>query len=154
VRFKADDAASNFGTLMQEFKADQFRGKRLRLTGYVKTQGVSEWAGLWVRVDGLERSSLAFDNMQDRKIEGTTDWKAYSIVLDIPDDAAVVAFGVLLAGKGQVWVDDLVFDVAGPDVASTDLGLEPQEVPDDRKKFMKESVKFLPRDAINLGFES
>jgi hypothetical protein len=154
VRFKADDSASGFGTLMQSFKADRFRGKRLRLTGYVKSLGVTEWAGLWVRVDGLEKSALAFDNMGDRKIEGTTDWKAYSIVLDVPDDAAVVAFGVLLTGKGQVWVDDLVFDVAGPDVAATNLGLEPQELPDDAKKYMKETVKFLSKDPKNLGCES
>src|SRR5262249_8904031 len=30
--------AKGFGTLMQEFKADQYRGKRLRLSGYVKAE--------------------------------------------------------------------------------------------------------------------
>jgi len=36
IRYKEDDPATGFGTLMQTFKADEFRGKRRRLTGYVK----------------------------------------------------------------------------------------------------------------------
>src|SRR5436189_2066267 len=46
------DAADGFGTLTQAFRADQYRGKRLRMTGYVKSDGVEGWAGLWMRVDG------------------------------------------------------------------------------------------------------
>ena len=85
---------------MQSFKADGFRGKRLRLTGYVKSDSVADWAGLWMRVDSLERTSPAFDNMGDRKIEGTTDWTKYTIVLDVPEDASAIAFGLLMSGKG------------------------------------------------------
>src|SRR5687767_466010 len=57
-----------FGTLMQSFKADAFRGKRVRMTGYVRSKEVSEWGGLWMRVDGPNDEMLAFDNMQDRSI--------------------------------------------------------------------------------------
>src|ERR1043166_4878192 len=37
---------SGFGTLMQTFKADSFRGQRLRMSGYVRAKEVSDWAGL------------------------------------------------------------------------------------------------------------
>jgi integrase len=37
---------SNFGTLMQEFDAVDYRGKRVRLGGWVKTKDVVEWCGL------------------------------------------------------------------------------------------------------------
>jgi len=154
IRYKEDDHATGFGTLIQTVKADEFRGKRLRLTGYVKSEGVADWAGLWVRVDGMEKSPLAFDNMGDRKIEGATQWTKYSVVLDVPEDAAAIAFGVLLAGKGQVWLDDLAFDVVGPDVASTALGTEPQDLPEDAKERIKANLKLLPKEPRNLGFES
>ena len=48
-------------------------GKRVRLSGYIKTRDVSQgFAGLWLRVDGPS-GPLAFDNMQDRGVTGTTD---------------------------------------------------------------------------------
>ncbi len=111
------------GTFTQWFRADQYRGKRLRLTGYIKTQGVeaNRGAGLWMRIDGKEQTSLAFDNMNGRRPDGTTDWKSYDVVLDIPDNAEEIYFGCLLAGPGQAWVDDLKFEVVGKDVASTKL---------------------------------
>ena len=56
IRCKEDNPSNGFGTLMQTFKAEKYRGKRLRLTGYVKSEGVADWAGLWVRVDGMEKS--------------------------------------------------------------------------------------------------
>ena len=88
---------------MQTFKADGFQGKRLRLTGYVKSKDVADWAGLWVGVDGSEKTGVAFDNMGDRKIEGTADWTKYTIVLDVPKDAAAIAFGLLMSGKGRTF---------------------------------------------------
>jgi hypothetical protein len=110
---------SGFGTLMQTFKADRFRGKRLRLSGYVRSKEVGDWAGLWMRVDGPQKEPLSFDNMQKRAIKGTSDWVRYGIVLDVPESAQEIAFGLLLSGTGQVWMDDLKFEVVGKDVATT-----------------------------------
>lgn len=69
------DEAKGFGTLTQWFRADEYRGKRLRMTAYVRTSGVERWAGLWMRIDGKEKTGLAFDNMMRRPVKGTTDWK-------------------------------------------------------------------------------
>ena len=108
-----------FGTLMQTFKADAFRGKRVRMSGYARAQEVKTWAGLWLRIDGQGGEALAFDNMQDRAIKGTSDWKRYEVVLDVPESAQEIAFGLLLTGAGQVWMDDLDFAVVGKDVHTT-----------------------------------
>lgn len=115
-----------FGTLMQMSGPGEYRGKRVRLSGYVKSTGVqSGWAGLWFRIDGAARGEmLGFDNMQSRPIKGTTNWTRYEIVLDVPNNAAALAFGLLLAGNGQVWMDDLRFEVVTSEVPLT-AGLPP-----------------------------
>jgi hypothetical protein len=111
-----------FGTLMQTFQADAFRGKRVRMSGYVRSKEVSEWAGLWMRVDGSGTEMLAFDNMHERPIKKTTDWAKYEIVLDVPESSEAIAFGFLLNGEGQVWMDDLKFEVVDKTVATTGSG--------------------------------
>lgn len=115
---------SGFGTLMQTFKADTFRGQRVRMSGYVRAKEVGDWAGLWMRVDGPKNEPLAFDNMQQRAVKGTRDWQKYEIVLDVPEPAGQIAFGLLLTGKGQVWMDDLKFEVVGKNVPTTGGGLQ------------------------------
>jgi hypothetical protein len=109
-----------FGTFMQMFDATEYRGKRLRLSAYVKSENVENWAGLWMRVD-RDKKSVAFDNMQDRPIKDTQGWTQHAIVLDVDPKATAVAFGILLAGKGAVWIDDVAFDVVGEEVHVTDL---------------------------------
>src|SRR5262249_824171 len=74
IRFTSEDSPGGFGTLMQTFKADAYRGKRMRFTAEAQTGDVAGWLGLWMRVDGERQPSLAFDNMQDRAVKGTTGW--------------------------------------------------------------------------------
>jgi hypothetical protein len=118
-----------FGTLMQNAAADAYRGKRIRFSGYVKSEKVADrtgaGAGLWLRIDGPKQELLGFDNMMSRSVKGTTDWRRYEIVLDVPNTAASVAFGILLNGDGQVWMDDLNFEVVSTDVPVTGRGATP-----------------------------
>src|SRR6516165_10506799 len=62
------DQPKGSGVLLQLFRADDYRGKRLQVTAYVKSKDVEGWGGLWVRVDGKDKTGLAFDNMADRAI--------------------------------------------------------------------------------------
>jgi hypothetical protein len=140
------DEAEGFGTLTQGFRADGYRGKRVRMSAYVKTDGVERQAGLWMRIDGKEKTGLAFDNMMTRPVKGTTDWKKYDVVLDVPDDAGEIYFGFLVAGKGRGWVDDITLEVVDKDVPTTGLDVQPT----DRQG---ELTKDLPKEAKNLDFE-
>jgi hypothetical protein len=120
IEAKGKDS-KGFGTLMQTADPGDLKGKRVRLSAYVKSEKVDDWAGLWFRVDGEGRSNfaLAFDNMQDRPIKGTNDWTRVFIVLDVPQEARALAFGILMNGSGRVWMDDLKFEVVGTDVPVT-----------------------------------
>jgi len=127
-----------FGTIMQTFSAENYLGKRVRMTGFVRANSVRGWAGLWMRVDGKgeEDYALSFDNMQERSIKGTVDWKRYEIVLDVPSESRTITFGVLLGGVGKAWVDEFAFDIVTKDVPVTGR-TKPR----------------LPREPRNLGFE-
>ena len=59
---------------------------------------------------------LAFDNMQDRPIMGTSDWQQYEVVLDVSENGVQIAFGILLAGKGQVWLDEVQLELVSTPV--------------------------------------
>ena len=102
-----------FGTLMQTFSAQAYLGKRVRFSALVKAQQVVSWAGLWMRVDGQTKSGIAFDNMQDRPIKGTLDWRRYEVVLPVAADADAISLGILLDGGGRVWLDDVKVEVLG-----------------------------------------
>lgn len=99
----------SWGTLMQMFSAEQYRGKRVRLQARIRTRDVSGWAGLWMRVDGPKGIS-AFYNSQERPIKGSADWQVRSVVLDVAPDSGEIAFGVIHNGSGEIWLDDLKID--------------------------------------------
>jgi hypothetical protein len=109
-----------FGTLVQNLVPGNFAGKRLRMSGYIKTSEVSGWGGFWLRIDGQKASDpYVFDNMSNRKIKGTTDWVKCEIIVDVPKKATNIAYGALLSGEGQLWFDDLSFEVVDNSVAAT-----------------------------------
>jgi len=120
LTLRCDTKEGGFVGVMQNFIANDYVGKRVRFSALVRATGVEDWAGLWMRIDDKDRPNSAFDNMQNRPITGTSDWTPYSVVLDVSTKAQGIYFGVLMTGKGQVWISDLRFDVVGDDVPSTD----------------------------------
>ena len=61
--------------------------------------------------------------MGDRPIVQDMDWNHYHIVLDVPDSSAVISFGVLLSGKGQVWIDELKFEEVDKSTPTTNMNV-------------------------------
>ncbi len=104
---------NKFGTIMQSFDAKDYLGKKVKLTGFIKTKELKSWAGMWMRVDGENGKLLSFDNMGDRKIEGETPWTKYAIILNVPKSSLTINYGVLLSETGIIWIDDLSFEVVG-----------------------------------------
>jgi hypothetical protein len=144
IEVSKDDQAR----LTQRFVADRYRGQRVRFSGYMKTNMVNGWAGLWMRVDTVTKVGWAFDDMEEQEVSGTTDWTRYQVVLDVPEDAAAIYLGAHLYGRGQVWVDDCEFEVVGEDVPATD---------GDRLRGGRDRTfsipPFLEDEPVNLDFE-
>ena len=139
--------------LMQFIKADEYRGKRVRLSGYVKTNKSDGWAGLWMRIDGKE-NRLTFDNQSDRPIIGITDWTLYEVVLDVADDAVGIAYGLVSAGEGKAWIDDIALEVVDAAVKSTGLDIEPPKTTREDYARIISGYQAAPGKPSNLNFES
>jgi erythromycin esterase-like protein len=119
---------TGFGLATTTFPVKTAAGKHITYSGYIKTEGITEgYAGLWWRVDGEKGKILAFDNMQDRGVTGTTPWTRYEISLDVPANATNINFGVLHSGNGTAWFDSLDIKLDGQpftDPSAFDLEFE------------------------------
>jgi hypothetical protein len=104
-------------TIFQAIRADGYRGKRIRVSGYLKTES-ADVGWLWVRVDSAD-GTLCMDNMQNRPARGTTDWTRYDLIIDIPDDALGFSYGLGLTGNGAAWADDFSVEIVDRSVATT-----------------------------------
>ncbi len=110
IRSKPKAATKSVGACFaQTIRADLFRGKRIQLTGFVKTRSVSCSSCLFVRVDGVSCHGISLDFMENRKLSGSSNWTKCSIVLDVPDKAHTIIIGGQLIGTGQMWFDGLEF---------------------------------------------
>jgi hypothetical protein len=97
----------------------------VRFSALLRAWEVTDWAGLWLRVDGPS-GILRLDNMQDRPLRQTTDWTEASIVLDVAPQAMELHFGALLSGPGAVDLARPRFEEVGEDVPLT-IGRLPDE---------------------------
>lgn len=143
--------AEGFMALVQGSRGEQYRGKRLRLSGYIRTREVADRAGLWVQILG-GGGSVGFDNMQNRPVKGTSDWTKYEIVLDVPMSTLAITFGFLLRGSGQAWVDDFSFEVVGQDVSVTNMAEVNRTNPANVDAQTRASAD-VPTQPTNLDFE-
>jgi C-terminal processing protease CtpA/Prc len=105
------DSPGDFSTITNAIPMD-FAGNSIKFRGFLRTEDVSGFMGLWMREDG-ESGAVAFDNMQSRQLKGTTGWTEYSITLPVKAEGRQLFFGVLLVGTGKAWADDLQLLVDG-----------------------------------------
>jgi hypothetical protein len=135
-----DPSVDGFGGMMQTIAPDDYAGKRVQLSGWIKTEDANEGGGhLWLRVDGQQAGApLQFDNMNNRAPKGTTDWQQYSVVLDVPPDATALAYGFFIQGAGKMWVNGTTINTVGPEVPTTNM--------------MNNQSRKLPKAPVNLGF--
>jgi hypothetical protein len=104
--------------LIQTIKADDYIGKRVRLSAYVRAENAG-YASLTMRMEGAEMKVMNMDTLDRKPIKGTSDWRRREIVLDVPAETQQIVFVVSLRGGGQIWVDDIKFEEVGAEVPVT-----------------------------------
>lgn len=126
---KDDRSVNSFGCIAYSIPAN-YKGKNIELRAFMKLKNVVDGPiGLMLRIDGSS-NILGFDNMQQKNIQGTSDWTLYSVKMSYPKNAKTIYIGALLSGTGQLWVDDFQLLIDGKDIASLKTSL-PIEFPAD-----------------------
>lgn len=96
-----------FGNLSSFIDVKKYKGKSIKLTGWVKLKKGSEGTGhLWIRVDKSDKTIGFFENMYANPIK-SNEWKQYEIIGEIDSLGANMIFGCMIAGKGTLYVDDI-----------------------------------------------
>jgi len=118
ILVESTETATNFQPISLVLP-NNYDGQRITLSGYIKTENVTDgYAGLWMRID----PQIAFDNMGQRGITGTTDWKKYEITLPMnPAKTTQIVFGGLLAGKGKMWLDNFTVTIDGKNISEAKI---------------------------------
>lgn len=137
----ADYAKLHYASLVQSIDATRYRGKRLRLSAFVKTRDVKTRAEFEAAVPN------PYADLTDRfkakpPLEGTSDWKRSEVELTVHHYAKQIDICVELKGPGRVWMDDVSLEVLG-------------DAADARKTTEKDadSPPALPDEPANPGFE-
>jgi hypothetical protein len=106
------EISEGFSTIMQYCDAKNYLGTKIKMIGYIKSENVKDWSGMWLRIDSkTQGESLGFDNMQDRPITGTSDWTRCEIIMDVPEESMTLNYGFLISGSGKIWFDNVSFEI-------------------------------------------
>jgi hypothetical protein len=106
--------------ILQRVIAASYRGRRVAYTAFVRTADVKTRAQLTFGITAdSPPMDLGRDQMDDRFLTGTRDWKKHELVLDVPDRAWTLVIGVELEGTGSVWVDDAELRIVPTTTPST-----------------------------------
>ena len=96
-----------FGTLAQAIPAGPLRGKRIRLSAWVRADVEGDGrVQLGLRVDGADGKPRFFDNMADRPIRDSP-WQRVEIEGNVAADADRVLVLLVLTGGGTAWLDEV-----------------------------------------------
>lgn len=99
-----ESGSNSFGSIAYPLNSN-YEGTNVTVEAFMKIEAVSEgFAGLVLRIDG-DGKTFQFDNMQGQKIQGTHDWKKYSITLPLAEGADKIYVAGILVGKGKAWFD-------------------------------------------------
>lgn len=103
---------ANWNTLFQIANAEKYRGKKIRISAYLRTDYLQDYASFWARVD---KSNVwhNLDNMPHYTIYANSEWRKYNLVVDVPTNATTIAFGLILKAGGKVWIDDVTIENVG-----------------------------------------
>jgi C-terminal processing protease CtpA/Prc len=107
LRAGTDADPGGYATYRDTLDAKEYRGKRVRVSGWLRTQDAPSASFFFSVVHGehpiLERSGT---------LVGDEDWTPFAVVVDVPSDASTLLAGLWLSGgHGAVWADDLKIDI-------------------------------------------
>ena len=110
---------SPFGTINLPIDPKRCHGKRIRVRALIRAEiAVPDRVMMWFREDLESGKTGEFDNMGDRPIK-SNEWAQYEIVAQISNEAKAITLGILLHGKGEAFIDDVVIEEVDDTIPTT-----------------------------------
>jgi pimeloyl-ACP methyl ester carboxylesterase len=99
----------------------KYAGKEITVKAWMRTADMNGALALMLGLYDVDGNTLGFENLEGKKIKGTSDWKQYSVTLPMPVNTQFIHIGPILIGQGKLWVDDVEVLIDGKPVAQASL---------------------------------
>ncbi len=99
----------------------KYEGKEITVKAWMKSEDMKGSLALMLGIYDADGNTLQFENLQNKKIKGTKDWKQYSVTLPLAAQAQTLHIGPILIGKGKLWTDDVELFVDGISIQNARL---------------------------------
>jgi hypothetical protein len=109
IAARAGVTHGTWATLSQGINASSYIGRRMSVAAWIRRDSPGACQG-FVAIDGEyqgKRAALAFASEVENPQPCGTEWRRFSIVLDVPQQARRMVYGYRLSGAGRVWIDDV-----------------------------------------------
>lgn len=114
-----NNKAKGFGALTQNFNAEKYLGKRIRITCYMRSKDLKHRSLFFSGAYGSTQKSFVYGNNHKSPLKGTKDWTKYEVVMDVPADATFITIGAELWGAGEIWLDNVSIEIVDNSVPAT-----------------------------------
>jgi C-terminal processing protease CtpA/Prc len=146
---------TSFGAMLQWIDATDYGGHRVRFSAWLRTrdangEGAEGGAQIMIRTDGPSGGVAFAASKSQERLVGTNEWTLQSVIVNVPAEAKELGFGPILAGSGELWIDDASLDIVDVDVANL-VGVAP--VTSKRRGRLPALNLTLPTRPANLDFE-
>jgi C-terminal processing protease CtpA/Prc len=101
------------GSVLQQIRADRFRGKRVRVSAYVRTRNVRGLGGTIAVAVAGEGRVVAQSRLDQAPLTGSRNWQLLTAVVDVPGLAVGLNITGTLEGAGTTWFDNFRIEVIG-----------------------------------------
>jgi hypothetical protein len=99
-----------YGAVMQVVDARAVAGRKVRFSAWLATRDASgDGASLMIVAEGSR--ILAHDAMAGAELKGTRGWARQSVEIALPPATTQLRVGIVLQGKGTLWVDDAALEI-------------------------------------------
>jgi hypothetical protein len=107
-----------YGVLSQLVRATALRGRTVRFSGWLKSEGITGnrfgTGGVLTLSTMKGGNATASNNMQATAVKGRTDWTRYEVTLAVAPDTEEIEVGAMLHGPGTLWFDDALLEALPP----------------------------------------
>jgi hypothetical protein len=107
----------------QQFAAEAYQGRRVRVSAFLRSERVARDAEL-----GFNANGSAGIVGERAAVRGTTPWKRYELVMEVPADAGWVGFWLTMRGAGTLWADDFSVEQVSSGVPLTKTQRQPENL--------------------------